>query len=248
MTVRFALIALTLTACFGSASEIGAIDDDAFDPAPGATPFACRTADDCVLAGATCCDCPTFALSVEDPKALACDAVDCENDTSVCATNVEPACDDNSQCVLACKPLTCLQCPDGYIAEVNGCLSCTCAAPPSVMPDCTVDQDCARVRKDCCGCDDGGEDTAVPVASAGAFDQSLMCTSTPACPGMENLSDPTCDPSFEPRCLRGSCELLNAAMPAGACGRADLPECPAGQTCTINVDPAASQYGVGICL
>jgi hypothetical protein len=246
MTMRFVALALSLTACIGSASELGT-GDDRDDPSPGATPFACITADDCVPAGATYCDCPTFALPVEDPKALACEAVDCQNDTSTCATNVEPAC-DNNQCVLACKPLECLQCPDGYIAEINGCLSCTCAEPVSVMPDCTVDADCTRVREDCCGCDNGGEDTAVPVSMAGAFDQSLMCPSAPACPGQDNLSEPTCDASFAPRCVRGSCALLDAAMPANACGRADLPECPAGQTCQINVDPAASQYGLGICL
>lgn len=246
--MRFAVLALTLAACFSSASELNAGgDDDAAPDEPGAVPLRCEVADDCVLAGATCCDCPTFALSVDDPKAQACEAVDCDNDTSTCATNVEAAC-DRGQCVMACKPLECLTCPDGYIAEVNGCLSCTCAPPPSTMPDCSADADCTRVRKDCCGCDEGGEDTAVPVADAAAFDQALMCPATPQCPGQENLSDPTCDASFSPRCVRGGCALLDAAMPANACGRADLPECPTGQTCQINVDPAASQYGVGVCI
>ncbi len=246
-TVRFVfLLLVTLTACIGSASELAAPGDDDNNPAPNAAP-SCVTADDCVPAGATCCDCPTFALPVEDSKALACQAVECENDPSVCATNVEPSCEDN-QCVLACKALECLQCPDGYIAEVNGCLSCTCAERPSTMPDCAVDADCTRVREDCCGCDSGGEDTAVPVADAASFDQALMCSSSPACPGQGNLSEPTCAAAFEPRCVRGTCALLDATMPANACGRADLPECPAGQTCQINVDPAASQYGLGICL
>lgn len=244
--MRLALATLALTACFGSASELKSTGDDN-NPAPGATPSSCATAADCVLASDTCCECPTFAISIADPKAEACDAVGCDNDPSTCATNVEAAC-DAGRCVMACAQLTCLPCPDGYLTEVNGCLSCTCVAPATAMPKCTADADCTRVRNDCCGCDQGGEDTAVAIADAVAFDQSLMCTTDPACPGQGNLSEPTCGAEFQPRCVRGSCALLDAAMPATACGRADLPACPAGTTCQINVDPAASQYGLGICL
>ncbi len=248
--MRFAvLLTLSLTACFGSASELGAVADDDADPAPGGLPpnFQCFVAEDCVLAGPTCCDCPTFAIPVDDPKAQACEAVDCDNDTSTCATNVEPACTDDNRCVMACAPLTCLECPNGYALEQNDCLSCTCAPPPSASPKCVVDSDCVRVRNDCCGCAQGGEDTAVAVSDATAFEQGLNCSSSPQCPGQGNINEPTCDQEFEARCSGGSCALLKAAMPADACGRADLPDCPPGQTCQINVDPDASQYGLGVC-
>ncbi len=246
--MRHALIALSLTACFGSASGLEAFDDDPANPIPGDNPpgFECSFAEDCVLAGPTCCDCPTFAIPVDDPKAQACEPVECDNDTSTCATNVEPAC-TAGRCEMACAPLTCLECPNGYITEPNDCLSCTCAPPPSSSPKCMVDQDCVRVREDCCGCDQGGEDTAVAVSDAAAFDQSLGCSSSSQCPGQGNVSDPTCGSEFEARCVGGSCALLKAAMPADACGRADLPDCAAGQTCRINVDLDASQYGLGVC-
>jgi len=250
--MRFLLALVTLIAlspaCFSSASELSAPGDD-FDPTdPGSVPNdECVIADDCVLTGPTCCDCPTFALPIDDPKALACEAVGCDNDTSICATNVEPAC-DTGRCVMACAPLSCLECPNGYLTEPNGCLSCTCAPPPSTMPKCVEDSDCARVRNDCCGCGNGGEDTAVATADAVRFDQGLNCPSTPQCPGQTNLEEATCGSDFEPRCVRDACVLLDAEMPSNACGRADLLECPAGQTCQINVDPAAGQYGLGICL
>ncbi|MBA2540504.1 MAG: hypothetical protein H0V17_12760 [Deltaproteobacteria bacterium] len=246
--MRLAAIALTLTACFTSASELSAVGDDDADPAPGGVPNGlCRTDDECVPAGATCCDCPTFARSIFDPQSEACEAVGCDNDPSVCPTNVEAACDQASgSCVLACAPLQCLECPNGYFTEANGCLSCTCAPPVSQSPDCGVDSDCSRVRADCCGCQNGGEDTAVATADAAAFDQALSCNSGSQCPGQGNSSS-DCDAELAPRCVNGACELIAEDMPAEACGRPDLPACAPGKICTINVDPAASLYGVGTC-
>lgn len=246
--MRFvALIFLVLTACIGSASELGAIADDDPSPTdPGQAPNTCRSNDDCVLAGATCCDCPTFARTISDPKTEACAAVDCDNDTSACPTNVEAACDQTiGSCVLACAPLACLPCPNGYFTEANGCLSCTCAAAPSATPACSLDADCSRVRADCCGCPNGGEDTAVATADAAAFDQSLNCTSSSQCPGQSNEVEETCGAEFLPRCVNGGCELLDADMPQDACGPTP---CANGETCTINVSAAANQYGLGICL
>jgi hypothetical protein len=248
--MRFAIVTLLLTACFGSASELSAVGDDDADPAPApGAPGTCATSDDCVLIGQTCCECPTMATSIGDPKAQACESVGCDNDLSTCATNVEAQCDlaQGGKCVLACAPLECLECPNGYLTEANGCLSCTCAAPPPISPDCVSDTDCSRVRADCCGCPLGGEDTAVATADAGAFDQALNCPQSPQCPGQSSANEPTCGSDFVPRCVSGACTLLAAEVPAEACGRGDLPDCPAGEACLINVDQDASAYGLGVC-
>lgn len=248
------VLTLALGGCFGSASELSAVgDDNPTDPAPGQSPGSCFRNEDCVLTAPTCCECPTMATSLSDPKLEACASVDCDTDLSVCATNVEAACDlaQGGQCILACAPLGCLACPDGspgYFEEANGCLSCTCATPPAAAPACVSDGDCSRVRADCCGCAQGGEDTAVATADAASFDSALGCTSNSQCPGQANATEATCEPDFLPRCVAGSCELLDAAMPVDACGRSDLPACTGGKVCTINVDPAASSYGLGICL
>ncbi len=242
--MRFALLTLLVAGCFSSASELsGTPGDDDADPAPGQTSGFCNVAEDCVLAGATCCDCPSFALTVDDPKVQACENVGCDNDTSVCATNVEAACVAN-QCQMVCAPLACLPCPNGYALEVNGCLSCSCAPAPSLEPACAGDPDCTRTRADCCGCEAGGEDTAVPVTDAAVFDQALMCPASPQCPGQTNALEPTCGTDYEARCVNGSCTLAPPAPP-DLCG----PEpCPAGKTCQINVNPDANPYGLGVCL
>jgi len=238
------LVTLALCAgCFGNAAELSGVADDGPQDGFGAVPGQCGVDSDCVPAGASCCDCPTFATTIDDPKVAACEQVDC--DTNVCSTNVAATCDPViHECVLACAPLTCLECPSGYETEANGCLSCTCAAPPPTTPECVADNDCVRVRADCCGCDNGGEDTAVPQLGAAGFDASLNCSSTPTCPGMTNQS---CDPTAQARCIRGACALATEPMPDDACGRADLPACPAGTTCQINVSDSASLYGVGVC-
>jgi hypothetical protein len=242
---------IALTACFGNASELTKSGDDNDDPLPpfGSVPGACISDAQCTLTSASCCECPTFATSIDDPKLDACTQVDCDNDLSVCPTNVAATCNAMQQCELACAQLECLQCPDGYFLEANDCLSCTCAAPPSATPSCAVDSDCVRVRADCCGCDDGGDDTAVSTADAAAFDARLNCGANPQCPGNMNANEPTCDElSYTPRCARGECALLTDAMPTDACGRADLPACGPGKTCKINVNDSAKLYGVGVCV
>lgn len=242
--MRFVVLAVLLGGCFGTSVEKTLAADDDADPnaPPGETSF-CADSSDCVLAGATCCECPTFATSLADPKYGACDAVDCG--MTVCPTNVEAKCEANT-CVLACAQLECLDCPVGYFREANGCLSCTCSdrPPQSQVNACTFDADCTRVRKDCCGCANGGEDTAVASSDAAAFDQSLNCSATPSCPGAMNQA---CDPSAQPRCVQGQCALVSEPFPADACGTPDLPACPAGTVCRINVNDSASLYGVGVC-
>jgi hypothetical protein len=243
--MRFVVIALLLGGCFGTSVEQSLSDDgdDTIDPA-GQEPGSCFVDQDCQLVGATCCECPTFATSLGDPKYATCDAVEC--DTSVCPTNVEARCDEMQTCQIACAQLECITCPVGYIREDNGCLSCTCSEPPpqSQVNACTFDSDCVRVRNDCCGCANGGEDTAVTTDSAAAFDQSLNCSAAPSCPGVMNQG---CDPGAQARCVQGSCALVSEPFPADACGRPDLPDCPSGTVCRINVNDSASLYGVGVC-
>ena len=50
---------------------------------------------DCALAGATCCACPTFAVSATDPTVLACDQVGCAPDP-MCPGNARAACVDGA--------------------------------------------------------------------------------------------------------------------------------------------------------
>jgi hypothetical protein len=138
--------------------------------------------------------------------------------------------------------MTCsTSCASGYaIDPATGCLSCTCAAIAS--PTCSADSDCVRTRADCCGCAHGGQDTAVPASDQASFDASLDCPSDPTCPSTDS-----CAADLSPRCIEGACELA-PATPANACGSGNLPACPSGQQCTINVDATASAQGVGVCM
>ena len=103
---------------------------------------------------------------------------------------------------------------------------------------------------DCCGCARGGADTAVPAAEADAYVMGLGCPANPGevpCPEVT-----TCAADVGPRCILGQCVLGDSSLgppplPPGACGRADLPACPAGQACVINQDPAGNPLGVGVC-
>jgi hypothetical protein len=201
----------------------------------------CLEDSDCVPAGPTCCSCPTYAVSTVDPVARACANVDCP--VSECAENVIARCSERHRCELACAPRACeaagAACPYGFAADANGCLTCECATPEP--GGCTVDADCTRTRADCCGCLKGGFDTAVLVTERAGHDAMLMCSPTPACPGLS-----TCT-SDVPTCVQGSCALVSPSLPAGACGRADLPACPAGTECLVNVNDQADMHGVGVC-
>ncbi len=238
-------LVLALAACPASLDDQAAGGDTGGEGGSGSddgagAPPACQIAADCIAAGPKCCDCPTHAVPVTDPAQMACENVDCP--TPTCGSPMEAAC-ITGQCELVCSPVACTldaTCADGFATDANGCLTCECAAPPASQ--CTVDEDCARVRDDCCGCELGGADTAIPASEAAAHDAALMCPANPSCPGVD-----TCAPDLAARCVAGTCTLVSGALPADACGRPDLAACPAGEVCTVNADAAASMQGVGVC-
>lgn len=190
---------------------------------------ACFEDSDCMLAGPSCCECPTFAVSNDSGWGDACEQVDCETPTACPA--LVARCDDGV-CAAACAPTTCnLTCPTGFAVDAAGCTTCECASGPA-QPQCQVDSDCLRTRADCCGCDRGGTDTAVPANMLDAFVDSLGCTGNESCPGVS-----TCNPGETPRCMSGQCVLAAGGTtppPSDECGRPDLPPCPTGTVCVIN--------------
>jgi hypothetical protein len=193
----------------------------------------CLVDGDCALAAAKCCDCPAFAVPTSDPAYNACRGIACP--PSSCPMNVQAVCTAGA-CTLACVPLAVTQsCPSGYAIDPTGCLEDACADVS--QPQCSFDSDCVRTRADCCGCQRGGTDTAVPGADQAAFDAGLNCPSNPSCP----MTD-TCAPSLLPRCIEGACELTTTT-PANSC----TGTCATG-TCTINVDATATMQGLGVCM
>lgn len=238
-----ALVLLGLLAgCFGgSADSLNPKNDDGSGSGGGVGPpnAKCAVQSDCVPAATTCCECPTFATNAKDPIVQACSGVQCPPNDS-CPASVEADCVDN-QCVLKCAAIACTGvCPVGYATDASGCLTCECAA---AIGGCVKDADCVETRADCCGCQRGGNDTAVLGSDQARFDAALGCESMPACPEVN-----TCIAGDAPRCVQGQCELLSEGPPANACGRADLPNCPAGTVCTVNASDPGNLYGVGTCV
>jgi len=237
---------LALAACPASEVDRGASAEDMSGDngggsGSGASPASCTGDLDCAAAGPRCCDCPTHAVRVDDPSRLACDDVDCG--PMACASS-DVAC-VSGQCTLVCVEMACdpsVVCSDGYATDTNGCLTWACAGVGDLGGECAGDGDCARGRDDCCGGDGGGADTAVPISDAADHDAALMCPASPSCPGGN-----TCAPDLAARCVQGSCALVAGPLPAGACGRPDLPACPAGQFCTVNASDLATMHGVGVC-
>ena len=208
----------------------------------GSTPQRCAIDADCATAAATCCECAAFAVNINDPAHRACTGVTCPG-RGQCPANVRAAC-DVGQCVLACVELTCdATCAAGYTIDPTGCLSCECAAAvPTTAGGCTLDSDCVQTRADCCGCAQGGADTAVLAATRSSYDANLGCPASPACPSIN-----VCEPGATPQCVQGQCELAVGGLPPGACGRPDLPACPQGELCKVNVTDQANEHGVGVC-
>lgn len=239
--LAFVLAIASALACVGSVASFDEVPDDG---SSSGAPGLCFVDEDCVPAGPTCCECPTFAVPRGDPVARACSNVSGPQcPPPECTENVIARCNADQRCELACAPRACEAngpaCAYGFATDMNGCLTCECAVP--APGGCTADTDCARTREDCCGCKQGGFDTAVLAAERASHDAMLMCPPAPVCPGID-----TCT-SDEPTCVQGRCELVSPDLPAGACGRADLPPCPEGTKCLVNVSDQANMHGVGIC-
>ncbi|HEY4056615.1 MAG TPA: hypothetical protein VGM39_08395 [Kofleriaceae bacterium] len=243
--MRFALALLvTLAACGGRAND-GAANDDGLDGSGSGgqdpAPLLCSNDSQCVLAASSCCACPEYAARADDPAAD-CDGVSCPAGPQ-CANNVKAACDPVDGCVLRCIEMQCDQTYNSGFAmdPATGCLAC--AAPAVIStPECTGDSDCVETRQDCCGCANGGVDTAVATSDRASYDAALHCGASPSCPGVN-----ACESGDAPRCVQGGCVLTSAYLPPNACGRADLMDCPQGQTCILNRNPLATELGVGVC-
>jgi hypothetical protein len=146
------------------------------------------------------------------------------------------------RCVLACVAMECRSsCLFGFAADASGCLTCDCAQPD--LHACLSDGDCVRVRADCCGCERGGQDTAVLAEDAAEHDADLHCPAAPQCPKVNTCTDEA------PTCVFGRCVLTEpTALPPDACGRFDLRPCPAGQDCVVNgPDTRINEQGLGLC-
>jgi len=236
------LLACLLVGCpttKGSPEVAGGDDGTGNGSGAGNTPQRCSIDADCATAAATCCECAAFAVNVNDPAHRACAGVTCP-DRGSCPDNVRAAC-DTGECVLACVEMECTEsCAAGYAIDPTGCLSCACAMPPA--GGCMTDNDCVQTRADCCGCEQGGADTAVLASSLAGYENDLSCPPSPACPSVN-----VCEVGATPQCIQGACELAAGALPAGACGRPDLPACPQGEVCRVNTGDQANQHGVGVC-
>jgi hypothetical protein len=229
---------LALGACWSAQEDVAAGDDGGQEPQDYGE---CETAADCVLAASTCCACADFSMpdmgwqdgcaDIECPMPADCPAI-------------AAACVDGA-CTTTCAPVACdLSCSDGFASDAAGCLVCACAGgevPPST---CLEDADCVQIPADCCGCAQGGADTAAPADTAEAIVEAMMCSNDPACPQVD-----VCDPGAAPRCVSGTCALVPASSDGldVGCGRPDLPMCPEGTVCVLNADSDAQSQGVGTC-
>src|SRR5262245_30236951 len=139
----FAALALMLGGCVlyldGEATD--GPDDDVVEPTQ------CFADTDCLLAGDTCCDCPSFALPVSSGWAEGCANADCmmpPGEAAACPPLVARC--DFGACVADCAPVVCdMTCSLGFVSDgTTGCLTCACNAMP-VPATCMVDEDCVEV-------------------------------------------------------------------------------------------------------
>jgi hypothetical protein len=231
-------------AAISGCPSIGALDsaaDDTNGSGSGGAPGQGFCVDDseCVPAANKCCECPTFAVRVDDPAHQACSGVMCPTPMPNDCKSVVARCVQD-HCELRCTPVVCpTSCPLGFARDpMTGCLTCGCA---QLLGECTKDTECVETRKDCCGCGRGGTDTAVVAAKQAAFDASLQCPPVPSCPNVNTCTDQV------PRCVQGACALVEPTTPSLACGRDDLPKCPTPSQCVVNANESADMQGLGVC-
>jgi len=233
---------VALGGCDFALSTSAADEGDAPSDPDGADQIQCSIDIDCTLVASSCCGCPTFAApvgfggscdDVECPE-----VVDCAEALAVC---------DVGQCTLVCSPVETTQvCDGGFVVDEAGCTLDMCEAP--LAPECELNGDCVVEPADCCGCDLGGNDTAVPLAGLGEHRASLMCDGNVSCPGVS-----TCDESGRAECLGGRCRYLTGSEtdegPA-LCGTTETPTCPAGEVCVLNAPETGDGDaipGIGTC-
>lgn len=240
-------VVLSASACVIARESAGVNDDD------DVAPEQCFADTDCVLAGPTCCDCPTHALPASTGWADSCANVDCP----MPAPEAPPMCTpmvarcDFGVCTATCGPIACdMTCAQGFAPDASGCLTCACNVMP-LQPTCELDDDCVEVPADCCGCARGGANTAVPRTIADQHVEGLGCPTEPSMGACPDVS--TCDPLRVPRCRDRQCALIGPndpgwpMVPRGACGRPDLPPCPVGEVCVLNQNSEAGPLGLGVC-
>jgi hypothetical protein len=272
--VPLALLAIAAVGCPSSNDELdgaGGGDDDGSGDGdgdgaggddstgePGANQ--CFGPDECIAVSSTCCECPSFAIPGDSSYDDGCDQIECEEKLDCPA--VEAACIDE-QCQLICTPVPATEvCANGFERDSFGCLVNACrSTPPSEFFACAGDAECVQVPADCCGCELGGEDTAVRFDQVDAYRDSLGCEPKPSCPFV-----PACDPSLVPLCIAQTCTLGPPRDGGGDdggddgdgdgssgegqfCGVPEYPSCPKGQECILNHPDAgdATRMGVGTC-
>ncbi len=87
------------------------------------------------------------------------------------------------------------------------------AKAPVSTDDCKKDADCVAVIDECCSCNQGGKQRAIPKKQKDAYekDRKKRCTDQVCTDAMS--TDPTC--TQQAQCLAGICELADAvAAPA----------------------------------
>ncbi len=254
LTLLMAILAGSSACLLGGQSSESASFDDGNPPAdPGQGPDGvnsqCRVDLDCDLAASTCCECPSFAVPSGQGFDDGCQDVQCEPG-GLCPA-VQATC-VSGQCVMVCAPVVTTQvCAFGFQADAAGCLLNECASPSGTAPGvCLLDEECVQIPADCCGCSRGGADRAVLASAQSDELDGLACPANPACPEID-----VCNPEQVPRCIAGSCALVESQAETPPddgpilCGRPELPVCAVGTICVLNALSAndATQLGVGIC-
>ena len=201
----------------------------------------CSVDSDCEAAGLKCCDCPTYAVPARDP---AVQRVRGRDVPGVDVPRQRPARRATAaQCVLACKPLACdLSCADGFMIDATGCEACACAAPAGGGV-----RERRRLRARARGLlrmrRRRHRHRGRSRATRRAYDAA------PDVPRESELHGRRLRARRirRPHACRAACELVSP-LPAGACGRRDLPACPPGQFARSTPTTQATARGVGVCM